>query len=84
MLTWQWEFAMSSVKLDPSKMLGYKILSADAAVPSDAQDVAILGVKLGDKPASTLGMKVGSKPDTKLGAKLGLKVGAKVTMPTSA
>lgn len=40
---------MSLVHLDPSKLLGYKILSQDDAAGTTARDAARLSVKLGSK-----------------------------------
>jgi hypothetical protein len=49
---------MSSVKLDPSKLLGYKILSHDEDAVTRACDAARLSAKLGAK----IGNKAVSKP----------------------
>lgn len=62
---------MSKVDLDPSKMLGFKILGQDAQQPGPSQKVDTrLEAKIGGKP--TVGSQ-GAKLGSKMGAKVGLK-----------
>jgi hypothetical protein len=83
---------MSPVKLDTSRMLGFKILGASDG-PADREMVqghTRVQAKVGMKPIvqaqmpASLGSKVGIKPAgpsmaIKLGSKIGAKVGGKMT-----
>lgn len=60
---------MQTVKLDPSRLYGFKILRQS--------DTAASATRLGSKIGEKSGVKVGAK----LGSKIGGKVGAKVTAP---
>lgn len=62
---------MSKVDLDPSKMLGFKILDKHTQPAGPAQKMdARLEAKVGGKP--TVGLH-GAKLGSKVGAKVGLK-----------
>lgn len=55
---------MQTVKLDPSRLYGFKILrQSTLAAP-------------GDRTGPKIGAKVGSKVGSKIGAKVGVKVGS--------
>jgi hypothetical protein len=56
---------MQSVKLDPSKLFGFKILQQPSA----------------PAPGAKVGSKIGEKAGVKVGAKVGSKVGVKVGSP---
>ena len=60
---------MTSINLDLSKLLGFRILDTTEATG------ASLGMKSGDKP--TVSANAGNKVGTKLGEKLGAKDGLK-------
>ena len=72
---------MKNIKLDQSKLLGFKILQQTPKVggkPDFISDGSTLkgkiGEKLGRKPLpSPLGAKIGDKLGNRLGAKVGVK-----------
>lgn len=61
---------MSPIRLDLSKLLGFKIIAAEARTASNQ---FVLGAKLGAKP----GEKVPVKSEVRIGAKIGGKIGLK-------
>lgn len=62
---------MNRIKLDLSKLLGFKIVASD--FDPYPQHVSI-GAKLGEKE----GVKTGAKASVKIGVKLGEKTGSKI------
>ncbi|GAA4409005.1 hypothetical protein [Quisquiliibacterium transsilvanicum] len=56
---------MQTVKLDPSKLFGFKIIQQNGAAASGAK----------------VGSKIGEKAGVKVGAKIGMKVGMKTISP---
>jgi hypothetical protein len=64
---------MSKIELDPSKLLGIKVMLA-ARGPS-----GVLGVEAGAKTGVKAGAKTGVKAGAKVGMKVGVKVGIKAT-----
>lgn len=85
---------MREIRLDQSKLYGFRILPEIATLPADASshdgaaaaaqcDPAVkLGTKVGGKttaPVVRLGAKVGGKAGIKnIGASLGAKIGSKI------
>ncbi len=59
------------MKLDASKMLGFRLIAADA------DRVPAMGARLGGKTGTKLGSKFGTKLGSKFGTKLGSKFGFK-------
>ncbi len=60
---------MSAIRLDLSKLLGFKIIAKE--FPNSQQ--VLIGAKLGEKP----GLKGSRLSDLRIGAKIGSKVGSK-------
>lgn len=60
---------MPGVKIDYSKLLGFRLVSSD--------QIAVQGAKIGQKGGIKLGKKIGEKPGVRFGAKLGFKDGTK-------
>ncbi|KAB2309191.1 hypothetical protein F8A87_10375 [Betaproteobacteria bacterium SCN2] len=91
---------MREIRLDQSKLYGFRILPEIATLPADASshdgavaaaqcDAAVkLGAKVGGKttaPVVRLGAKVGGKAGIKnIGASLGAKVGSKIGFKSKA
>lgn len=67
------EATKATVKVDPTRLLGYRLNAACAARKSGSAASTKLGLKAGNK----IGGKVGRKPDRTPFVKLGAKVGRK-------
>ncbi len=53
---------MKSVSLDPAKLLGFRLVMAEAKANGNSATTAVFGLKQGDKPSLKFGAKVGGKP----------------------
>ena len=68
---------MKTLSIDPSKLLGYRVLAAEArenGTPVEATPV-VLGGKVGSKGGEKTTLKMGMKPGVKFGMKEGRKPG---------
>lgn len=68
---------MREIKLDQSKLHGFKILPKMASLQENAASHAGSTSKADTNPVVKLGAKVGGKPGVKNGAKIGSKIGTK-------